>query len=141
MGYENYEVKITFLSSETGSVDYDLPYVFSVSDPQPQGKDTVIQGTRGDGSIRIPGGKKSQEIKIQGKLYDPDGYKDLTTLMNTMRSSITTDLATLTMQHKEGTSWITDWTYTVFRNTEINFPTSLRTGVQQYSVSFLVVAY
>ena len=141
MGYENYTVKITFLKDETGAVEYQLPHVFNVSDPKEGMKAVVIPGNRGDGSIVIPGGKRSQEIRVEGTLFDADGYKDLTSLMNEMRSEITTDVATLTMKHKEGVSWVTDWSYTVRRIDEINFPQSLRTGMQKYNVNFLVVAY
>jgi len=138
--YKNYIVKVTFLSSETGSVDYDFPHVFDISDPQEGNKDLIIQGTRGDGSIRIKGGKKSQRIRIRGKLYDADGYKDLTALITTMRNSVTTETGTLTLKHYDS-GWVNDWVYTVCRVGEIRFPTSMRIGVQEYSVEFLVLVY
>lgn len=134
------EVKITFLKDESCAVEYTLPTVFHVSDPEPGIKSTVIRGTRGDGSIIIPGGKKSQEIRVRGKLF-ADGYKALTTLINEMRDEVTTDLAILTMKHKEGEDWIPDWSFTVRRIEEIRFPQSLRTGIQEYECSFLVIAY
>jgi len=140
MAYQDYTVKITFLKDESGAVEYQLPHVQSVDDPKEGIKATVIQGTRGDGSIVIPGGKKSQEIVVRGKLFDADGYKDLTTLMNTMRTSVTTDVGTLTMKHYDG-GWITDWQYTVRRITEIRFPSSMRTQDQDYEITFLVLAY
>jgi len=140
MAYKDYTVRITFLSSETGSVEYTFPNVFFVSDPKEGMKATVIEGNRGDGSIIIPGGKKSQEIIIRGKLYDADGYKDLTTLMNDMRDKVATDLATLTMKYYDG-GWINSWSYTIRRINEIDFPESLRIGTQEYEVRFLVVAY
>jgi len=140
MGYQNYTVRLTFLSQETGSVEYTFPNVFSVSDPSAGMKATVIEGNRGDGSIVIPGAKKSQEIVIRGKLFDADGYKDLTTLMTDMRDKVTTDLATLTMKHYDS-GWQTDWTYTIRRINEIEFSESMRIGIQPYSARFLVVAY
>jgi len=141
MPYENYTVKITFLKDETGAVEYQLPHVFHVSDPKEGMKAVVHPGNRGDGSIVIPGGKRSQEILVEGTLFDADGYKDLTALMNELRSEVTTDVAILTMKHKEGISWITDWSYTVRRIDEIEFPQSLRTGIQKYSITFLVISY
>ena len=141
MSYQNYTVKITFLKDETGAVEYQLPLVFSVSDPKEGMKAVVHHGNRGDGAIVIPGGKRSQEIIVEGTLFDNDGYKDITTLMNEMRSELTSDVATLTMKHKEGVSWVNDWQFTVRRITEIDFPTSLRTGMQKYRVTFLVTAY
>jgi len=140
MAFQNYTVRLTFLSSETGSVEYIFPNVFSVSDPSAGMKATVIEGNRGDGSIVIPGGKKSQEIIIRGKLFDADGYKDLTALMTDMRDKVTTELGTLTMKHYDG-GWINNWSYSVRRISEIEFDESMRLGIQPYSVRFLVVAY
>ncbi len=141
MSYQNYTVRINFSVSGSGNPDYDLPYVFHITDPAPKTKDVIIQGTRGDGSIRIKGGKKSHIITVRGNLFDADGYKDLTDKINEMKINITTDVATLTMKHLEGASWIQDWTYTVVRNGEIRFEKSLRTGKQPYSIDFLVLAY
>lgn len=138
MGYTNYTVRINF---NDGTNDYDLPYVFHVTDPKEGMKATVIKGTRGDGSIVIPGGKESQTITIRGNLFEEDGYASLTTAMITMKNKVTTDVATLTMKHLEGVSWITDWTYSVRRIEEIRFPRSLRTGKQEYQIDFLVLAY
>jgi len=133
----DYTVVVNF---NDGVNNYDLPHIFKISDPKEGIKATVIEGKRADGSIVIPGGKKSQEIVIRGRLIDNDGYIDLTTLMNTMRTSVTTNQATLTLKHLSGT-WITDWTYTVRRIEEITFPESLRTWEQEYSIRFLVISY
>ena len=141
MTYQDYEVKVTFLKDETGAVEYDLPHVFHISDPKEGMKATIIKGTRGDGAIVIPGGKESQELRVRGKLVDNRGYKYLTELMNTMRTNLTTDIATLTLKHKEGVSWVVDWAYTVRRVTGIEFPESLRTGIQEYEVRFLIIAF
>jgi len=138
MAYQNYTVKINF---NDGTNDYDLPHVFHVTDPKEGMKATVIKGTRGDGSIVIPGGKSSQTITVRGNLFEGDGYASLTTAMVNLKSKITTDVATLTMKHLEGVSWITDWTYTVCRIDEVRFPRSLRTGKQEYQAEFLVLAY
>ena len=115
-------------------------HIQHVSDPQQGIKATIIQGTRGDGSIVIGGGKKSQEIVVRGILFDADGYKDLTALMDEMRTKLTTEVATLTMKHYDS-GWVTDWQYTVRRITEIRFPKSMRTESQNYEVNFLVLAY
>jgi hypothetical protein len=135
----SYSVRVV-LNAGISGLEYIFPCVFQISDPQQGMKATVIEGTRGDGAIVIPGGKKSQEIIIRGRLIDNDGYADLTSLMDTMRSMVTTDQATLTLEHLNGT-WQTDWEYTVRRIDEIDFPESLRTWDQEYSVKFLVVAY
>lgn len=139
--YQDYIVRITFEEQATGAVAYVLPYVFHINDPKEGMKAVVIPGNRGAGSIVIPGGQKSQEIVVRGNLIDEDGYKDLTTRINELKASLTTNLATLTMEHKEGAIWITDWTYSVRRITEIEFSESLRVGKQEYEATFLVVAY
>ena len=124
-----------------GINNYDLPHVFQVSDPYEGMKASVIEGTRGDGVIVIPGGKKSQEIGISGRLIDNDGYADLTTLITEMKTKVTTNQATLTLKHWTGSAWQNDWAYTVRRIDEIEFPESLRTWEQEYSVRFLVISY
>lgn len=138
----NYTVRIKFQESVSGSVAYILPHVFSVSDPIEGMKVTVIPGKRGDGSIVISGGKKSQKIEVEGIIWE-DGYdyKTLTTAISTMRSSLTTEIGTLTMEHLEDASWVTDWQYLIRRIDEVDFPTSLRTSGQKYKASFLVVSY
>ncbi len=134
----SYTVVVNF---NDGTNNYDLPHVFHVSDPKEGMKATVIGGTRGDGVIVIPGGKKSQEIIINGRLIDNDGYVDLTTLINDMKTKVTTNQATLILKHWTGSTWQNDWSYTVRRIDEIEFPESLRTWEQEYSVRFLVIAY
>ena len=131
------QVKVTF---NDGSGDYDLPIVQSVSDPKEAMKATVIRGTRGDGALVIPGGKKSIDIQVKGKIYAV-GYVALTALIATMKSSITTDPATLTLKHNIGEGWVTDWAYTVRRIEEISFPSSKRINIQDYNASFLVVNF
>jgi len=132
----DYTVVVNF---SDGTYSYDFPLVYSIDDPQEGMKATIIRGTRGDGSLVIPGGKKSQEIQIRGRLL-ADDYKALTALISTMRTSVTTDVATLTLKHNDS-GWVTDWSRTVFRNSEIEFAESMRTGVQEYEVRFLVLSY
>lgn len=131
------QVRINF---NDGTYDYNLLIIQSENGSNLAGrKDTIIEGIRADGAIIIPAGKKSQTITIRGILAGED-YISITNLMNTMKISITTDVATLTMEHYDG-GWIPDWSYTVRRIGEINFPESLRTSSQEYEVNFLVVAY
>lgn len=138
----DYNVKINF---SDGVHNYDLPLVQSETGSNLAGrKDTIIEGIRSDGAIAVPAGKKSQRIIVRGILAETDGendYKSITNLMNTMRLNVTTDVATLTLKHKEGVSWKSDWSYTVKRIGEIVFPESLRTSSQEYSIEFLVLVY
>ena len=131
----NYQVTVNF---NDGTYDYNLPHVFHVNDPVPGGKDTIIEGTRGDGSLLIPGGKKSPEIRVRGNLFEDD-YKDLTDAINEMRLKVTRNTATLTLRHKEGVTTVVDWQYTVRRTENIEFSQSLRTGLQEYEINFLVL--
>jgi len=128
---------------DDGTNEYTFPLVYHISDPQEGMKATVIEGNRGDGSIVIDGGKKSQEITIRGKIMKEDGYFDINTEMGNMRTYVTTNVALLKIQHYNyGTSlWVDDKVYAVRRIGEIEFPESLRTLIQEYSVNFLVVSY
>lgn len=123
-----------------GTNQYTFPYVYHITDPKEGMKSTVIRGNRGDGSIIIPGGKKSIEIRVRGKIIDETGYDAITSKMNEMRQKVTTDNAILKMQHYNG-SWVDDWSYAVRRIEEITFPQSLRTDSQEYEAVFLVTSY
>ena len=131
---------VRFIYNEGEANEYIFPYAFHITDPEPGMKATVIGGNRADGSIVIPGGKKSQNIRIRGKIIDEDGYNDITTKMDLMRTKVTMSSATLKMQHYNG-SWQDDWSFTVRRIAEIRFPQSLRTDSQEYECSFLVISY
>ena len=134
----NFTVRLNFTE---GAINYNLPLVSEISDPEPGIKDTIIEGIRANGSLRIPGGKKSQIITAKGTLVNHLGYEGLTTDMATLRSSITTNVATLTLKHYNA-GWFTDWAYTVVRQGEIRFlQDSLRTDYVEYEVDFLVLVY
>lgn len=135
----SYTVQLIF---NDGVNTYTFPLVHGLADPKEGMKATVIEGNRGDGSIIIPAGKKSQTINVRGTLFDADGYADLTTLMNEMRTKVTTNAATLTLRHFSGTAWVTDWSYTVRRISEIEFQEdSQRTDSIEYNISFIVTSY
>jgi len=136
----SYIVQVVLNDGQSG-LEYIFPHVFHISDPETGGKDTIISGTRGDGSIVIPGGKKSIEITIKGRLIDNDGYADLTTLMTTMRNMVTRNQSTLTLKHWTGSTWQNDWQYIVKRIEAIDFPESLRTWEQEYTCTFLIISY
>ena len=133
---------VRLVYNEGEANEFVFPYVFQVSDPKEGMKATIIRGNRGDGSLIIPGGKKSQELRIRGKIIEDTGYDAITTKMNEMRTKITTDSATLKIQHYNG-SWVDDWSYTVRRINEIRFPQSLRTSedLQEFECVFLVTSY
>jgi hypothetical protein len=134
---------VVILNFSDGTHDYNLPLVQSISDPQPAMKATVIKGNRADGCIIIPSGKEAIEINVEGILFDADGYADLTTLMGTMRTNVTTDPATLTLKHWNGATYVTDWAYSVRRIDQIEFPNSddMRTEAQPYRIKFTVFSY
>ena len=134
----SYQVVVNFNDSVN---NYDLPHVFAISDPESGMKATVIEGTRGSGSVVIPGGRKSQKITIRGNLFDADGYEDLSVLIQEMKTKVTTDVATLVLKYWTGTVWQNTWQFTVRRIDEINFSDSLRLDAQEYSIDFLVIAY
>ena len=136
---KNFQVVYTF---NDGSGDIILPLVYQISDPKETMKATVIEGTRGDGSIVIPGGKKSQIITIRGYLVNHNGYEDLISNKLTFQNAITTNPATFTAKHYTGSIWQPDYTYTVRRISEIIFnPDSLRTDYIEYTIEFFVLSY
>lgn len=136
----NYQVQVVFNLGEGGQ--YIFPLVQAIGDPQEGMKATLIEGTRGDGVIVIPGGKKSQEITIKGILLDNDGYVDLTTLMDGLRSAINTDTATITIRHWTGVTWQINRTWNVRRIDEIEFDEdNMRTNSIEYTIRFLVTSY
>jgi len=136
----SYQVVLNF---NDGTNNYDFPHVYSLSDPIPGMKAVIIEGKRGDGSICIPAGLKSVEIEVKGRIFETDGYADIMTAIGTMRTDVTTNVATLTLKHYDidESEWVNDWAYQVRRIEEISFEESLRTDVQQYSLRFLVLAY
>lgn len=133
------QVRVRF---SVGSMDYDLPHVFSITDPQPSIKAVVIDGRRADGAIVIPGGKKSEEIVVRGTII-ADDYNAVTDIIDNIRTYITTDVGILSLQHydPDTTSWISDWSYTVRRIDKIDFSESLRIVDQEYSIRFLILSY
>jgi len=140
----NYTVKVTFLSSETGSSEYTFLLVQNISIPKEGEKTTIIKGTRGDGVIAIAGGKRSQEIVVKGKLWGDD-YVALMTKINAMKTAVTTAPATLTLKHfdptESGDGYIVDAQYTVKRIEEISFGESMLTDTIDYTVNFLVISF
>jgi len=134
----DYVVKITF---NDGSGNYDFPLVQSCPDPIEGSKAVVIEGNRGSGSVVIPGGKKSQRIIVKGIILDNDGFVDIQTAIASMKSAVTTNLATLTKKYWNGSTWVNVWQYTVRRIDPIEFSDSLQTNNQDYTATFLIVSY
>lgn len=134
----NYQVTLNF---NDGTHNYDLPHIQDIKDPKEGIKATVIEGTRADGAIIIPGGKKSQEITVSGTvLQDGEEYKDIVEAINEIKTNITTDVATLTLKHYDS-GWTNDWSYTVRRIGEITFGDTLRVNQLNYTITFKVIAY
>jgi hypothetical protein len=133
------QVRLIFNEGEAN--EYIFPLAQAVSDSIPAEKSVVIEGNRADGSIVIPGGKKSVEITIKGIIFDENGYEAIVTKMNEMRSNIDTNVGILSMQHYDGGDWIDDWSYTVKRIGQIDFSDSFRVVDQEYTVRFLILAY
>ena len=138
--YKDYAVKINF---NDGTHSYDLPHIQNFSDPIAGIKANVIRGTRADGAIIIPGGKKAIEINIKGIIWSNDGYADLMSQVNSMRDNITTEPATLTLEHynADTSSWVTDWAFLVQRIEDIVFGDSMRTEKVDYDCKFVVLNY
>jgi len=146
MAFKNYIVEVEFEEQESGSTPYTFPLVQNISIPKEGIKATVIKGNRGNGCIIIDGGKQSQIITVKGKLWSEDGYADLISKINTLKTSITTANATLTLKHWDseasgGGAWINDAQYTVKRIEEITFGDSMLTEIIDYTCVFIVISY
>ena len=112
---------------------YELPTVYSVSDPKEGIKNVVIEGFRSDGSVVVPGGKKSQEIVVQGIIVGED-FDEVSAGIDALKAGVTTEPATL--------AFGSEWSYTVRRLTEIEFEADTRrTSYQKYTIRFLVLSY
>ena len=141
----NYTVRIVYNKGISGE-EYIFPLVQSITEPKEGTKDTVIKGTRADGSIVIPGGKQSQEIIIKGKLWSDTGYAELMTKLNEMKLMIGSEVATITKEWWDsslsgGGGWSTTWAYTVRRIEPITFADSLQTDIIEYTANFLIIVY
>ena len=133
------QVRIYFTD---GINTFTFPLVQAATAPEAGTKDVVIEGIRADGSIVIPGGKKSAEIIIKGIIvHNNDGYTQIIQDTNAMRTYVTNNIATLSQQHWNGSTWINDWSYTVKRIGDIDFSDSLEYLEQQYTVRFLILSF
>lgn len=139
----SYEVIVNF---NDGTYDYDFPHVQEISDSKENTKHTIIKGIASNGTKFIQGGKSPQKIIVNGLLIAND-YNALTTLMNTMKSQITTSEATLTLKKRildSEDAYTDDWSYTVRRISEIEFTDTnrnYRVNYVSYSITFLVISY
>jgi len=115
---------------------FTLPNVGSLDDPRPGIKNVVIEGTRGDGAIVIPGGTPTYNITIRGVIIGSD-YDAVMSQIVTLRSTVTTAEATLTVERDSGSFD----TYTVRRIGDIQYSDSpnMRTQSLEYSITFLVL--
>jgi len=136
----NYSVRVVYNKGISGE-EYIFPLVQSITEPKAGTKDTIIQGKRADGSIVIPGGKKSQELIIKGKIWSDTGYVDLMEKLDEMKALVGSAVATITKEYWNGATWVTTWAYTVKRSEPITFAESMQTDIQDYSVSFLIISY
>ena len=139
----SYDVILNF---NDGSNDYNFPYLQELTDNKEKSKHTILKGKRGDGVIFIPGARESQKIEIKGILI-ADNYSDLTTLMDTMRSSVSTDEGILTLSNKlkhSSDNYSIDWAVACRRISEIEFADPMknfRINYVEYRMSFIVLNY
>jgi len=140
----SYNVRFIYQKGESNQYIFSL--VQSTTEPKAGSKSVIIKGNRGDGSIVIDGGKASQELTIKGILYSEEGYVDLMSKLDTMKSKIGTGLATITKEWFDteasgGGEWKTTWQYSIKRIEPISFEDSLQIDKISYTVTFYIVAY
>ena len=141
----NYSVRVIYNKGVSGE-EYIFSLVQGITEPKAGTKDTIINGRRSDGAIVIPGGKQAQELIIKGKIWSDTGYAELMTKLNEMKALVRSGVATITKEYwnpllSGGGAWETTWAYTVKRTQPIDFPDSMQTDIQDYSVNFLIIAY
>lgn len=130
-------MNVKLIYQEAGQLEYQLIHIQSETGSDlPIDKHVIIEGNRGDGSIVIPGGKRSLRINVRG-IITGKNYEELTNKMNEMKTKITTNVATLTLKH----NGIIDWSYTVKRISDVRFMEGLRTTRQEYEIVFLIISY
>jgi hypothetical protein len=120
-----------------------LPVIQSITDSEPAYKDVVIDGNRGDGSIVIPGGKKSVTISVKGVLLG-DSFDDLTDKKVALSAALPTSPGVLSLQQYVNSTWKNVWSYAVKRQGEIVFEgddENRRLSQMPYMVNFLILSY
>lgn len=125
------------LYTESNVLVYEFEIVQYTNAPQSPGKAVVIEGTRGEGAIVVPGGKKSWDLVITGILMidgATEGYEELTAKIDEMENLI---LANTRYKVRLDKTSSTYYEYKVKRIHTIDYPESLRTDSQEYMVTFL----
>jgi len=125
------------LYSEADVLLYEFEIVQYTNVPQSPGKSVIIEGTRGEGAIVIPGGKKSWELIISGVLTidgATEGYEELTAKINAMETTILDNIRYKIRLDKSPSTY---WEYNVKRIKAIEYPENMRTESQEYTVRFL----
>lgn len=121
-------------ASDGVTLVYTFPVVQATNAPQSLKKGTVIEGMRGKGCLIIPGGDSSWDLVIRG-VFLADNYTDLTSLINTLETSVVTNTKYVLKIEK---SVSTSFDYNVQRIEAIDYPESLRTDYQEYVIRLKV---
>lgn len=116
---------------------YTFPAVFYTNAPKSSKKYTEVEGIRGDGSIIIEGSKKSWDLEIRGNLICND-YEELTSLMDTLESTPAENTHYYLRIDK---TISTHYEYKIMRLNPIEYPESLRNGLQEYKITFRVLSW
>ena len=131
--------KFKLYNSNNITLEYLFPVVQRTNAPQSPLRHLNIEGVRGIGSLIIPAGTPSWTLEIEGVLYiDPalgQDYEDIVILMDAMETAIPTNTAFYMRIYKTATTY---YSYKVKRVSAIQYPQSLRTDFQPYTVELLV---
>jgi hypothetical protein len=104
--------------------------VQSINAPQTVNKSNVVEGIRGQGCIVIPGSTASWDLEIKGILLAAD-YSSLDALIASLESSVAM-FTNYVLKFDKTIS--TTYSYNVQRIEPIQYPESLRTNYQEYTV-------
>ena len=122
------------LYNYAGALVYTFPCVNETNAPKPVTKSVIIEEIRGQGCIVIPGSTGSWDLQISGFLTideADEGYEEIVVKMDEMISAIPYNTRLRLRIYKTDSTY---YTYLVKRVQPIEFPPSLRTDIQSYTV-------
>jgi len=117
---------------------YTFPIVQSTNLPQTVKKTIEIKGQRGKGSIIVDGGNDTWDLEIRGLFVidnADEGYEEITVKIDTIESAIELNTPYVLRVDKTDSTY---YEYNVKRINPITYPSSLRTDLQEYIVTFIV---
>lgn len=128
-------------ASDGISLLYTFEAVQHTNCPQSSIRHIPIEGVRGKGKLIIPAGTETWEAEITGAMYidtSTETYEDLIAKIDAIESAIALNTAYYLRIDKTDSTY---YEYKVKRVEAIDYPESLRTDIQRYTVRLAVNAW